>query len=212
MLTPHSTGPVQKAAQAGNFYVGRHTRYIPSSQILSEKKMFEKIKVALGIDQESKWRKECEANVMRLPQASSRIVIGSPRYAPTKFNCEVLVATSHLLSWLEDHYSKCSVSSNAQVLILWLRKANPNSEQATYLNSELFAAIEGYEEYFIDAGVAEVVCPACSGSHHTIVREQIDEEIGGSWHSGTVFWRCPQGHKIYEDQFEHHVLRPTRNA
>lgn len=170
--------------------------------------MFEGIKKALGIDYESKSRRECAAYVSRLSLPKSQIIIASPRYSP-KFHCEILVSATDLLEWLEDHYSRCSLSFYAEALILWLRNANTKDEGVAYINSELHRAIDGYEETFIADGLAEVRCPNCRRSYASITQEVIDEEAGGSWHTGISIWRCPGGHKIYENKFEHHVLRPS---
>lgn len=169
--------------------------------------MFEGIKKIFGVDYESKSRRECAAYVSRLPQATSKIAIASPRCS-SKFQCEILVSASDLLEWLEDHYSRCSLSFYAEAMILWLRSANAKNEGVTFINHDLHKALDGYEVNFVTAGIAEVRCPTCCRSHLSITQEVVNESAGGSWHTGVSIWRCPEGHKIYESEFEHHVLRP----
>lgn len=169
--------------------------------------MFEKIKRLFGLDYESTLERERKEYLSHLSIPSSKVVIGSPRYQPAIFNCEIIVDTSHLLDWLTDHYSRCSVSFNASVLLSWLPSATANDGRLTYLDGNLLSAIEGYEERLIELRQAKVICGECNGVFSDITQDRLNVKDEGNWHSGTIIWKCPRGHLIYNKDYRFHALR-----
>lgn len=167
--------------------------------------MFEWLRKAFKLDYESRHKRECAAYLSHLPQPSRQIVLGSPRYRPDRYFCEIVIQRSDLLAWLEDHYARCSVSIYAEVLMSWLRGIEATSLEPTYLDSGLFKAIEGYEEKIIGDKPVIVMCEKCTRTHGSIVKETTDLTRSGSWSSGTSIWNCPNGHVIYKHPWEMHT-------
>ena len=91
--------------------------------------MFEWMKKQFGLDYETKYQKQLATYIASLPTAPAWIVVCSRHYKH-EFNCEAIVYTPDLIEWLEDHYSRCSISFYAQTLLSWLPKANVQDDRS----------------------------------------------------------------------------------
>lgn len=167
--------------------------------------MFDSILKVFGLDYESKLEKERQQYLAQLSPPSSKIVIGSHKYDPECFNCEIVVKTKDLLIWLEDHLSERSVSLDASVFLERLPKANLSDDRLTYLSPGLYNVIKGYEERLIEKGQANVVCGVCNQTYKEIVWDRKNHKDEGHWHSGTILWQCPAGDTIYKKSYNYYA-------
>jgi len=187
----------------------RRARINPTlcSEVTLGKSMIESIKKLFGLDYENQLKKERDKYLSSLPKPSSKIVICSHNYNPQVYNCDVIVESSDLLDWLEYHFSRCSISLNADVFLSWLPTANLNDKEPTYLDKNLLSVIEGYEDRLMETGKAKIICGLCRNIFDSINQYRENAKDEGNWHSGTIVWKCPDGHKIYHNDYRFHALK-----
>jgi hypothetical protein len=151
-----------------------------------------------------------------LPPCSQNVVVASDRYSG-KYRCEVSVPASHLMPFVEKLVSSTIGGSQESrvariALPRWLRSASTDDGKSSYLPPQFVDILDVYVLNFIMNGVADIYCKDCGKKIDYINQNDRNQQGGGPWSEWTSSWRCPEGHLLYTEDHELHILRsPSRS-
>lgn len=149
-------------------------------------------------------QKQLGVDLATTPQCASSVVIVSPKYGMTDYECEVAIPADKLLTWIE-HHAKATWSSNQldqvakKAMPIWLRGAVLSNETPSYIPVHWARVCEPYAGDFITKGNALVFCPKCENWHSEILQTRVDDPASTphrpKW---STEWHCKQGHTLHQ--------------
>jgi len=153
--------------------------------------------------------------LLTLPRCTKNIVVVSPEYGDAHYACEVTVEVKDLLPWAEHHAEKSwflddEMQAALKALPLWLRGAESSSNSASYIPQFMHKVIEPYVPKFAEEGKTKIFCYECQASVADVQMEKFDQKDLGDWYWWTSVWKCPQGHQLYYEEHEMHVIRKKK--
>lgn len=146
-----------------------------------------------------------------LPPCAASVVIASPKYSGN-YRAEVTVAAHSLADFVEHLNKATSGGTRASevgrtAFLHWLRKAPATGTTTSYISNPFFEVIGSYVLNFVSNGTATVYCPQCRSAVGNVNRKTRNAEHTGPWSEWTESWRCPNGHLLYTEDHEVHILR-----
>lgn len=151
------------------------------------------------------------AYLMTLPRCTRNVVVASPRYQDSHYRGEVWADAAQILPWLEHHAKNVwSVGGEEQAarltLPLWLRGADLDNPQPTYLPPYFVQVLDHYVLDLVHRGWVSFWCTDCLEHHQYICIDERDYQRTGGLSFWTSEWRCAQGHQLYHQEHELHLL------
>jgi tetratricopeptide (TPR) repeat protein len=147
-------------------------------------------------------------------RCSMKVVIASPRYGGTDYTCEITVDTRDLLPWAKSHASGVwSSNKEAQAATeafpVWLQEADLLVAEPSYIPHLIYEDLRPWIGNIIRDVPVKIFCFECQCfvDVDSIQKEQKDvSRSAGGWVRGTTIWTCPNGHQLYYDKTEVHLL------
>jgi|SRR5690554_5925354 len=156
---------------------------------------------------------EHERRLARFPVCTRRVAIAGPAVGDDEPRGDVVVETTEFLKRLQvalrrDIDFDGSDEFAAAALPVWLERAKLDVDTVTAVPKPLSSVLWLINvEGLIRDSVAEVFCPDC-GRYSAEVRLSTEgREETHSWLRGTRIWRCMQGHTLYRENIELHIMR-----
>ncbi|WP_207064003.1 hypothetical protein [Motiliproteus sp. SC1-56] len=127
--------------------------------------------------------------LLTLPRCTRHVVVASPRYKDSHYRGEVWADAAQILPWVEKHannvWSVCGETQAARLTLpLWLRGADLDNPQPSYLPSFFVKVLEDYVLDLVHHGWVTFWCPECAVHHRYICLDRRDQKSIGDWR----FW------------------------
>lgn len=158
--------------------------------------------------------KELGKLMRTLPGFSRRVAIISERYNDIDYECEVVVESSKLVPWAQDHAKNVLGGGDEQVARLalpyFLTAADTSDDRITYLYPSFRSVLRPYVQKFIKVGIAQSYCHTC-GKSTELTTEQLNKaNMDSSWPSWTDVWTCERGHIVHKKDVKFHIQRACK--
>ena len=144
-----------------------------------------------------------------LPRCSKEVVIASPEYKGSHYNCEIFIEAKDLLNWAESQEvwsSNEREQAAREALPIWLSNADLYKGNPSYLSDWMYEVLGPYVPNFVDAGTAKIFCLECKAFVADIEqRIENQQRTGGEIFyrvTGTDVWTCPQGHQLLYKKYD----------
>jgi hypothetical protein len=158
---------------------------------------------------------DLEAETMKLlavlSPCAQYVVVASDRYSG-KFKCEVTVPAVQLAPFV-NHLTQTTLGGSRESQVArvamprWLAKASVNDGKTTYLSPAFVDIIESYVLNFIKDDIADVYCKECRKIINTVDLSTRNRRGSGPWSEWTDAWHCQNGHLLYTEDHELHMMR-----
>lgn len=155
------------------------------------------------------------AYLLKLPRCSSLIIAVSPKYGDQHHRGELILDVVALLPWAE-HHAESVLSSDKEeqaairALPLWLRGAALDDSHITYVPHSFAQILRPYAEDFIVKHIGMMACPDCRRVVKNVTMKKLNEHSAGAvLHSWTDEWLCPEGHLLYRQDQQIHMVFNT---
>ena len=150
-----------------------------------------------------------------LPPCTEHVVVGSPRYSGN-YRCEVTVSSTFLAEKTrrdaESTFGGSSEQKIARIAMpMWLERASHPDGRTCYMPPSFVENIDVWVANFVRDGVARVYCPDCGAFVSDLEKSTRNQRTAGPWSEWTSSWRCRNGHLLYAEDHEVHILRGTES-
>jgi hypothetical protein len=145
-----------------------------------------------------------------LPVCSRYVAIINKRFNDNDYECDVILESSKLFPWAQNHSKNCLSGGYEQVARLalpyFLAAADVSDGRITYLSPSFSSVVKDYVQNFINDGIGQFHCHICQENTKVKI-EQLDEINTSFFYKWTEVWTCEKGHIVHKKNHEMHVNR-----
>lgn len=155
--------------------------------------------------------REAAGMLAALAPCSQYVVVASSRYS-SNYRCEVIASVAALRPLVEQLVARSSGGPRPsqvarRAMPQWLRAADTADGKTSYMPPPFVGVVDVYVLDFVMNGTAIVRCNECERVVDHIDRQERNANTTGPWSEWTASWKCPQGHLLYTEDHELHIVR-----